>query len=267
MIFLALMLLVGGVIAIASSLRNYRRLRRVRATPTTSIELLSHAEAFAGQRVEINGHVVGAVETFMSPISRRPAVWCRVHSERYSTGGDGKGSWSHRALAVHGVPFLVSDGTGGGKTARVVPARAVAPHLLAGAIESRTCPPALDEFFDAHRTERTETLDTRFAKSTTTGWQTLSDGDARYVEEVIGPGDFVYAMGVAQKPSPEVEPYREAKVAPVVEIVAGDGAENELLLSRSTEQQLRGALGAHRAIGIAMIAIAGILGAISFFTS
>ena len=210
-----------GVIVTLTNMKNWKRRQRIIQTPTTPI-----VQAPGNQLVEIKGRVVPSEQgTVQTPFSGRHAVWTRVTvQERRSSG---RNSYWHTLLTeMDGRVFMVDDGSG--QLARVVPAGAnvmLDKVNIAASGTFNDAQPHLEAF-----------LMSRGLKSTS--WLGLNKS-MRYEEELLAPGDPVYALGPSRRePGPPVnDGYRMVPGSQLVMFV-GPGPENELILTNKTEQQL-----------------------------
>jgi hypothetical protein len=216
-----LFLVVFGLIVVFTNLDDVRRRRRILDTPTSPI-----ARAPGGAPVEIKGSVVTSEEGVVrAPLSGRDAVWFRVVVQEHRSRGR-SGSWRTVVDEREGRAFLVDDGSG--QRARVAPAGA---HVVldrdkiatSGTFED--APPSLEAFL-------------RSRGLTSTSWLGFNKA-MRFEEEVLAPGDPIYALGPSRRvPGPPVhDGYR---MAPGTELLlvhewSGDG---ELLLTNKTEDEL-----------------------------
>lgn len=210
-----------GVIVVLTNLKNWKRRQRIIATPTSPI-----AHAPGNQLVEIKGRVVpseqGIVQT---PFSGRHAVWTRVTVQELRSSG--RNSYWHTLLTeMDGRVFMVDDGSG--QLGRVMPAGAsviLDKVNIAASGTFNDAQPHLEAF-----------LSSRGLKSTS--WLGFNKS-MRYEEELLAPGDPVYALGPSRREAgpPVNDGYRMVAGSQLVMFV-GPGAENELILTNKTEQQL-----------------------------
>ena len=214
-------LLVVGVILTLSNLKNWKRRQRIIATPTTPV-----AQAPGNQLVEIKGRVVPSEQGIIqTPFSGRHAVWTRITVQELRSSG--RNSYWHTLLTeADGRVFMVDDGSG--QMARVMPAGAnvvLEKQSIASSGTFNDAQPHLEAF-----------LMSRGLKSTS--WLGLNKS-MRYEEELIAPGDPVYALGPSRRePGPPVnDGYRMVPGSQLV-MFMGMGPEGELLLTNKTEEQL-----------------------------
>ncbi len=210
-----------GVVVTLTNLKNWKRRQRIIATPTSAI-----AQAPGNQLVEIKGRIVpGEQGIVQTPFSGRHAVWTRVTVQEMRSSG--RNSYWHTLLTeMDGRVFLVDDGSG--QVARVMPAGAnviLDKVNIASSGTFNDAQPHLEAF-----------LASRGLKSTS--WLGLNKS-MRYEEELLAPGDLVYALGPSRRePGPPVsDGYRMVPGSQLVMFV-GQGPEHELILTNKSEQQL-----------------------------
>ncbi len=210
-----------GLIVTLSNLSNFKRRQRIVAMPTSPI-----AQAPGNGLVEIKGRIhpseQGLVQT---PFSGRHAVWCRVTVQELRSSG--RSSHWHTLLSeVDGRPFMVEDGSG--QLARVLPHGAnvvLEKHNVASSGTFNDAAPHLEAF-----------LQSRGLKSTS--WIGLNKS-MRYEEEVLSPGDSLFALGPSRREAgpPVHDGYRMVPGSQLVMFHAM-GADGELILTNKTEEQL-----------------------------
>lgn len=221
------LLLIGGVLFLIgiiltlTNLKNWKRRQRIIRTPTSPV-----AQASGQGPVEVKGRVVpseqGIVQT---PFSGRHAVWTRITVQELRSSG--RNSYWHTLLTeADGRVFLVDDGSG--QYARVMPAGAnviLDKHSVASSGTFNDAQPHLEAF-----------LMSRGLKSTS--WLGFNKS-MRYEEELIAPGDPIYALGPSRRePGPPVhDGYRMVPGSQLV-IFTGMGPEGELILTNKSEEQL-----------------------------
>lgn len=236
-----------GVVVTLTNLKNFKRRRRIIATPTSPI-----AQAPGNQLVEIKGRVAASEQgVLQTPFSGRHAVWCRVTVQELRSSGEST-YWHTILTEVDARHFMVDDSSG--QLARVLPQAAnvmldkqnisssgtfkdAAPHLLAF-VQSR-------------------------GKSSTS-WLGFNKS-MRYEEELIAPGDPIYALGPSRRDAgpPVHDGYR---MAPGSQLVMFAGID-ELLLTNKTEEQLVSKLLTGFVVGLVMTGLGllgGIAGAVSW---
>jgi hypothetical protein len=214
-------LFIIGVIVVLTNLKNWKRRQRIIATPTSPI-----AQAPGNRLVEIKGRVVPSEQGIIqTPFSGRHAVWTRITVQELRSSG--RNSYWHTLLTeMDGRPFMVDDGSG--QLARVLPAGA-------NVILDKVNVAASGTFNDA-QPHLEAFLASRGLKSTS--WLGFNKS-MRYEEELIAPGDPVYALGPSRREAgpPVNDGYRMVPGSMLVMFVA-PGPENELILTNKTEQQL-----------------------------
>jgi hypothetical protein len=214
-------LFVIGVIVVLTNLKNWKRRQRIIATPTSPI-----AHAPGNQLVEIKGRALPSEQGIIqTPFSGRHAVWTRVTVQELRSSG--RNSYWHTLLTeMDGRVFFVEDGSG--QMARVMPAGA-------NVILDKVNVAASGTFNDA-QPHLEAFLASRGLKSTS--WLGFNKS-MRYEEELIAPGDPVYALGPSRREAgpPVNDGYRMVPGSQLVMFV-GAGPENELILTNKTENQL-----------------------------
>jgi hypothetical protein len=201
-----------GIIVTLSNLKNWKRRKRIIATPTTPI-----AHAPGNGLVEIKGRVVpseqGIVQT---PFSGRHAVWTRITVQELRSSGRNT-YWYTILTEADGRVFMIDDGSG--QYARVMPAGAnvmLDKQNIASSGTFNDAQPHLEAF-----------LMSRGLKSTS--WLGLNKS-MRYEEEMLAPGEPVYALGPSRR---EQGPQGNTLV-----MFNAMGPDGELLLTNKTEEQL-----------------------------
>jgi hypothetical protein len=221
LLIIGAILFIIGLIVTLANLKNVKRRKRIIATPTSPI-----AQAPGNGLVEIKGRVVPSEQgVLQTPFSGRHAVWCRVQVQELRSSGRNR-YWHTIHTEVDARPFLVEDGSG--QHARVMPAGAnviLDKHNVASSGTFNDAAPHLEAF-----------LQTRGLKSTS--WIGFNKS-MRYEEEILVPGDALYALGPSQRqPGPPVnDGYRMVPGSQLVMFHA-QGPEGELLLTNKTEEQL-----------------------------
>ena len=210
-----------GIIVTLTNLKNWKRRQRIIATPTSPI-----AQAPGTGHVEIKGRALpseqGIVQT---PFSGRHAVWTRITIQELRSSG--RSNYWHTLLTeADGRVFMVDDGSG--QMARVNPAGANVMLDKVNIASSGTfndAQPHLEQFLMSRGLKSTSFLG--FNKQ------------MRYEEELIAPGDPVYALGPSRRePGPPVNDGYRMVAGSVLVLFATHGAENELILTNKTEEQL-----------------------------
>jgi hypothetical protein len=236
-------LFVIGVIVALTGLKNYRRRQRILATPTSPI-----AQDPGNGPVEVKGRIVpGEQGVLQTPFSGRHAVWCRVSVLEYRSSGR-SGHWVTILREVDQREFFVDDGSG--QMAKVIPVGAeviLDQQQIASSGTFNDAPPHLQAFLASRGHSTTSFLG--FNKS------------MRYQEEVLAPGDPLYALGPSRRDAgpPVHDGYRMAPSSQLV-LFPGPGEVHELILTNKTEEQLVANLKWGLLGGIIMAAIGGGLG-------
>lgn len=228
--------LVIGIIIVASSAGNWRRRQRIIATPTTPI-----AECTGDSVVEIKGKVVASEQgAFKTPFSGRDAVFCRVTvQERRSNG---KSSYWHTIVEeIEAREFHVEDGSG--QQARIAPRGAnclLDKQSVTSSGMFNDPPPQLVSFLNARGVSSETWLGT--------------NKSMQYLEEVIAPGDSLYAIGPSHREAgpPQPDAYRDVPGSRLVMSGTSSGA-LELLISNKSEEDLVKNLGTGMTIGFVLI--------------
>lgn len=237
-IVIAGILLVIGVIVTLTNLKNWKRRQRIIKTPTSPI-----IQAPGNGLVEIKGRIMPSEQgVLQTPFSGRQAVWCRITVQELRSSG--RSSYWHTLLTeVDGRMFMVDDGSG--QAARILPQGAeviLDAHNIASSGTFNDAAPHLEAF-----------LQSRGLKSTS--WLGFNKS-MRYSEEVLGPGDNLYALGPSRRdPGPPVnDGYRMMPSSQLVMFHAM-GPDGELLLTNKTEEQLTSKLATGFIVGLVMVAI------------
>jgi len=232
-----------GVIVTLTNLKNWKRRQRIIATPTSPV-----AQAPGNALVEIKGRVVPSEQGIIqTPFSGRHAVWTRITVQELRSSG--RNSYWHTLLTeADGRVFMVDDGSG--QMARVMPVGAnvmLDKQSIASSGTFNDAQPHLEAF-----------LASRGLKSTS--WLGLNKS-MRYEEELIAPGDPVYALGPSRRePGPPVnDGYRMVPGSQLV-MFTGAGPEGELLLTNKTEEQLTSKLLGGFVAGLVMVGLGLLLG-------
>ncbi len=232
-----------GLILTLSNLKNWKRRQRIIATPTTPI-----AHAPGNGVVEIKGRIhpseQGLVQT---PFSGRHAVWCRVTVQELRSSGRSR-YWHTILSEVDGRPFMVEDGSG--QLARVM------PHGANVLLDKQNV--ASSGTFNDAASHLEAFLQSRGLKSTS--WLGLNKS-MRYEEEVLAPGEPLYALGPSRRePGPPVhDGYRMVPGSQLV-MAHGMGPDGELLLTNKTEEQLTSKLLTGFVIGLVLVGLGVLVG-------
>lgn len=237
-VFVGGILFLVGIAIIFGSLGSWRRRQRILGTPTTPI-----AHARGDSIVEIKGQIVpGEQGVFTTPFSGRPAVFCRVRVQERRQRG--KNSYWHTVVEeVDSRDFYIDDRSG--QQARI--ATSTANTILdSGSVASSGTfndpPPHLMQF-----------LAMRGVTSTT--WLGFNKS-MQYIEEVLMPGDPIYAIGPSRREAgpPVHDGYRMVPSSRLV--MAGMGAGDlELLISNKPEESIARNLAVGMIVGIVFTAI------------
>ncbi len=221
LIFIGGVLFVLGLIVTLTNVKNFRRRQRIIATPTTPI-----AHAPGNTVVEIKGRIQpseqGLVQT---PFSGRHAVWVRVTVQELRSSGRSR-HWHTILTEVDGRPFMVDDGSGQMARVMVDDANVILDKQnVASSGTFNDAAPHLEAF-----------LAMRGLKSTS--WIGLNKS-MRYEEEILAPGDTVYALGPSRREAgpPVHDGYRMAPGSMLV-MFHGMGPDGELLLTNKSEGEL-----------------------------
>jgi len=237
-------LFVIGVIVTLVNLKNWKRRQRIIATPTSPV-----AQAPGNGLVEIKGRIAPSEQGLLqTPFSGRHAVWCRITVQELRSSG--RNTYWHTILTeVDGRVFMVDDGSG--QMGRVLPQGAnviLDSHNIASSGTFNDAAPHLDAF-----------LQSRGLKSTS--WLGFNKS-MRYSEEVLGPGDNLYALGPSRRdPGPPVHDGYRMVPGSMLVMFHGMGPEGELLLTNKTEDQLTSRLATGFIVGLVMTGL-GILGSL-----
>lgn len=242
---------VIGVIVALVNLKNWKRRQRIIATPTSPI-----AQAPGNALVEIKGRIAPSEQGLLqTPFSGRHAVWCRIIVQELRSSG--RNSYWHTLLTeVDGRVFMVDDGSG--QMGRIMPQGAeviLDAHNIASSGTFNDAAPHLEAF-----------LQMRGLKSTS--WLGFNKS-MRYSEEVLAPGDNLYALGPSRRDAgpPVHDGYRMVPGSQLV-MFHGMGPQGELLLTNKTEQQLTSKLATGFIVGLVLVGLgllgglAGVVGAI-----
>ncbi len=222
------LLVLGGILALIglilliTSRGNLRRRRRILDTPTSAI-----AQAPGNGDVEIKGRVVTSEQGLvLSPFSNRQCVWVRVLVQEWRQRGR-SGYWATIVNEMDFRPFLVEDGSG--QHARVLPQGAnvmLDTQNVASSGTFKDAPPQLEAF-----------LASRGLKSTS--WLGFNKR-MRYEEQVLAPGDNLYAIGPSRRDAgpPVSDGYRMVPGTQLVMYAGPQGPATELILTNKSEDQL-----------------------------
>lgn len=236
LVILVFIALVVGVIVVASSAGNWRRRQRIVATPTTPI-----AHCAGDSVVEIKGKVIASEQgSFRTPFSGREAVFCRIAVQERRRRG--KSSYWHTVIEeIDARDFYVEDGSG--QQARIAPRGAntvLDKQSVASSGLFNDPPPQLVAF-----------LSSRGISSET--WLGMNK-NMQYLEEVLAPGDSLYAIGPSHREAgpPAPDAYRNGPSSRLV-MSGMDKGDLELLISNKSEEDLVRNLGMGMTIGFVLI--------------
>ncbi len=230
--------LIPGAAILIVSIGNLKTRRRAIDTPTSPI-----ASAQGGAAVEIKGHIVAGKHGLLkAPFSGRACVWFSAKvEERYFDGHSSQ--WGRRASTKQSRAFLLDDGSG--ERARIRPkgATVLVDQQIVASSREHGERPELEEFLLQHGV-KSETI-LGLAK------------ELRYMEAVLSPGDFLYALGPSErKPSAQKTNDRATtKTAPRLVLEAGSGEDEGLLLTNVSEEELATNLLGLSIFGVFMITI------------
>lgn len=214
-------LFLVGIIMTLTGIKNWSRRKRILSTPTSPI-----AQAPGNGPVEIKGRIVPSEQgVLQAPFSGRHAVWVRVTiQELRSTGRSSY--WATILNEIDCRPFLVDDGSG--QQARILPngANAILDQQNVGTSGT---------FNDASQ-HLQAFLASRGLSSTS--WLGFNKS-MRYNEEVLSPGQPLYALGPSRRDAgpPVSDGYRMVPGTQLV-LFAMPGAIGELILTNKSEEQL-----------------------------
>lgn len=231
---------IGGGVALAN-LGNFRRRQRILATPTSPI-----VQAPGNQPVEIKGRIVPSEQgVVQAPFSGRHAVWCRVTVQERRRSGRSS-VWVTLLQDVDARMFLVDDGSG--QLARIMPQGAnviLEKTSVASSGTFNDAAPHLEAF-----------LASRGLKST--NWLGFNKA-MRYEEELLAPGDPLYALGPSRRdPGPPVsDGYRMVPSSQLVMFGHGTG-DLELILTNKTEEQLTSRLMTWFVVGLVLVGLSAV---------
>ena len=216
----SLVLLLIGATVMLVGLGDLKRRRRILDAPTCPI-----AQAPGNGPVEIQGRIVASEQgAIVGPFSGKQGVYVRVVVQEYRSSGK-SGHWRTVLDQAQSREFFVDDGSG--QLARVVPHAAHfvldrATLQTSGAFHDAS--PQLEQFLSSYGLKSTSWLG--FNKQ------------MRYQEELLGPGDPLYAIGPSQRRAgpPVQDGYRTAPGSLLV--LWGGAGTDELILTNKSEAQL-----------------------------
>lgn len=237
-------LLLIGIIVTLTNIKNFQRRQRIIATPTSPI-----AQAPGNGPVEIKGRIAPSEQGLLqTPFSGRHAVWCRITVQELRRSG--RSSYWHTVInEVDQRPFMVEDGSG--QLARIIPNGAnviLDAQNIASSGTFNDAAPHLEGFLQSRGLQSTSWLG--FNKS------------MRYTEEVLAPGDPLYALGLSRRdPGPPVHDGYRMVPGSQLTMFHALGSDGELILTNKTEDQLTGKLLTGFVTGIVMTALGFLLAA------
>lgn len=214
-------LFVIGIIVTLTGLKNFRRRKRILATPTSPI-----AQAPGNAPVEIKGRIVpGEQGVLQAPFSGRHAVWARITVMEHRQSGRSS-YWATIIKEVDQREFFVDDGSG--QLAKIVPQGAeviLDAQQVASSGTFNDASPHLQAFLASRG-------------HSTTSWLGFNKS-MRYTEELLVPQDPLYALGPSRREAgpPVNDGYRMSPSSQLV-LFAGMGEQHELILTNKSEDQL-----------------------------
>ena len=214
-----ILFIIGAVVALVG-LKNLKRRKRIVDTPTSQIRQAQ------GGLVEIKGRIQPSEQGLLqAPFSGRHAVWARITVQEYRSRGRSS-YWATVVNETDTRSFFVDDGSG--EYARILPMAAnvmLEPQSVASSGTFNDAQPHLEAFLKSRGLSSTGMLG--FNKR------------MRYQEELLAPGDALYALGPSRRDAgpPVNDGYRMVPSSQLV-LHAMPGAEGELILTNKTEEQL-----------------------------
>ena len=183
---------LGAVMLIVSGRRELDRVRRIRETPTTP------ARDVRDGFVEVKGTVEPG-QVMHSPFFQVPCVLVQWRVEEYRKNGKSH-NWRTVLEGLDGQPFSIRDATGAVRVTPVAASRGTALAPLAAERQG-----ALTLYLAGKNTttsgvfraapDHIEGFLARHGRSAS-GW--LLNKNMRYTEELIQPGEAIYALGHAR---------------------------------------------------------------------
>lgn len=212
---------IVGIIVLLANLSNMKRRQRILATPTSLI-----TEAPGNGPVEIKGRITPSEQgVIQAPFSGRHAVWVRVTVQELRSNGKNR-HWHTLFAEDDSRLFFVDDGSG--QVARVIAPGAnvvLDKQHIADSGTFNDPPPHLAAFLASRG-------------HATTSWLGFNKS-MRYQEEMLAPGDSLYAIGPSRRDAgpPANDGYRVAPSSQLVLFHAGSG-DGELILTNKSEEAL-----------------------------
>jgi hypothetical protein len=210
-----------GAIGLYTQRFNRQRRSRILNAPTSAI-----AQASGTGHVEVKGRIVPSEQgVLMTPFSNQHAVWARVTVQEWRQQGR-SGSFVTIIQKSDARQFMVDDGSG--QLARIVPDMAhtiIDERQVAKSGMFNNATPPLEAFLQAHGQKSVNMLG--------------MNKNMRYVEEVLRPGENVFAIGASRRePGPPVsDGYRMVPSSQLVMFHGGPPAD-ELILSNKPEEKI-----------------------------
>ncbi|MCL2776736.1 MAG: E3 ubiquitin ligase family protein [Polyangiaceae bacterium] len=234
---------VIGLLLIIAHYKNWQKRKRILATPTSPIR-----QAPGIGPVGIKGRILPSEQGLLqAPFSGRPAVWYRVTVDELREGYVSNSYWKQVFHEFDKRAFVVDDGSG--QVARVIPNVVTCVVNLREVATSGTfhdATPQLEAFLASHGLQSRGFFG--FNKT------------MRYREEILVPGDTVYAVGPSRRdPGPPVsDGYREAPSTQLV-LFSGDGPDGELILTNESKKQLIRKVSWEVMVGLVFVGVGAIM--------
>ncbi len=210
-----------GLIMMLANMKNLARRKRIIDTPTTPI-----AQAPGGHVVEVKGRIFPSEQgVLVAPFSGRQVVYARIVIQEYRSSGR-SGRWVTVFNQMQAREFMIDDGTGQYARVRIGGANIVLDRQkVASSGTFNDAPPHLAGFLAAHG-------------MSTTSWLGFNKS-MRYEEEVLCPGDPIYALGPSQRTQgpPVNDGYRMVPTSELM-MFAAPGPQGELIVTNKSEEEL-----------------------------
>jgi hypothetical protein len=245
--FIGFLVLVIGLFVVLVSRGNLARRKLIVDTPTSPI-----ARAPGNGLVEIKGRILPSEQgVILGPFSGRQGVYVRVIVQEYRSSGK-SGSWRVVFNQAQDREFWVDDGSG--QHARVRPSGA---HYVLNTSTVQTsgtfnnASPQVEAFL-------------AYYGMTSKSWLGLNKS-MRYQEEMLCPGDPLYAIGPSTRVAggPPVHDGYRTVPGTILAMYAASGPKGELILTNKSEQDLVSNLLTGFIVGVVMTAIGAIMGLIA----